>query len=83
MGGKHEHVLRGGTDLNPVGAVGVFGEVGAACMTRRNILDTIRATHRVEGTGRTGAVGVAQGQRPLECKETESQTKTISELMFE
>ncbi len=61
MGGNREPVLRKGTDLNPVGAVGVFGEVGAARMTGRNVLDTIRATHRVEGTGRTGAVGVAQG----------------------
>lgn len=50
-----------GTDQNPVGAVGVFSEVGAARMTRRNILDTIRATHWVEGAGRTGAVGVARG----------------------
>lgn len=52
-------MLSKGTDLNPVGVVGVCGEVGAARMTRRNILNTIRATHRVEGVGWTGAVGVA------------------------
>lgn len=49
-----------GVKLNPIGVVGVFGEIGAACMTRRNVLDTIRATYRVEGTARTGAVGVTQ-----------------------
>lgn len=59
-------VLEGHTDLDPVRTVGVFGEVGAARMTRRNILDAIRAAHRVEGAGWTGAVGVAQRQRAVE-----------------
>lgn len=61
MGGDHEQVFKGGTDLNPVAVAGVFGEVGAACMTRRDVLYTIRTTHRVEGAGRTGAVGVTHG----------------------
>lgn len=56
VGGNHEQVLTGGTDLNPVGVVGVFGEVGAASMTRGNILNTVRAAHWVEGAGRTRAV---------------------------
>lgn len=67
----------GRTDLNPVSVVGVFGEVCAARMTRRNILDAIRAAHRVEGAGRTGAVRVAQGERSVESRESSS------ELMFE
>lgn len=65
-------MFRGRTDLNPVSVVGVFGEVCAARMTRRNILDAIRAAHRVEGTGRTGAVRVAQGERSVEGRESKN-----------
>lgn len=71
-------------DLNPVGVVGVFGEVGAACMTGRDILDAIRATHRVEGTGRTGAVGVTRGRRSAEnrqrVRQTPAQSKCLSSM---
>lgn len=49
------------THLNLVSVVEVYGEIGAACMTGRNILDSIRATHRVKSTADTGAVCVAQG----------------------
>lgn len=60
-------MLNGGTDLNPVGVVGVFSEVGAAGMTRRNIFNTIRPTHWVEGSDRTGAVGITHW--PVESRE--------------
>jgi len=40
-------------------------------MARRNILDSIRATHWVEGTGGAGAVGVAQRKRPVETTRSE------------
>lgn len=49
-------LLKGGADLNSVRLVGVFGEVGAAGVAGRNVLDTVRATHGVEGIVRTRAV---------------------------
>lgn len=61
--------MREGADLNPVIVVGVSGEVGAACVTRRNILNAIRATHWVKGTAETGTVGVAEGWRPVEDRD--------------
>lgn len=59
---NQEEASGGGADLNPVRVVGVFGEVGAACMTGGDVFDSIRATHGVEGAGRAGAVGVTRGQ---------------------
>lgn len=58
---KHEDHRREGTDLNSESAVGVFGEVRAACMAGRNVFDAIRATDRVEGALRTTAAGIALG----------------------
>lgn len=56
MFSEPKNLLRGDPDLHSVGVVGVFGEVGAAGVAGRNVLDTIRATHGVEGIVRTGAV---------------------------
>lgn len=65
------------TNLNPVSVVGVFSEVCAAGMTWGNILDVIRAAHRVEGTAWTGAVSVAQGERSVEGREAVSRTHVV------
>lgn len=71
-------MLGGATHLNPVGVVGDFGEVGAAGVARRNILNSIRAAHRVEGTGRAGAVGVARGWIPVGRQQVQSSPAFIS-----
>lgn len=63
-----------------MGVVGDFGEVSAACMTWGNVLNTIRAADRVEGTGRAGAVSIAKGQRPVEGQRVRN---TGSELLPE
>lgn len=72
VGGNRKHMLAESTDLNPVGVIGVFSEVGAARMTWRKVLNPIRTTHWVEGTGRTGAFGVTCGWRPVEGRERSS-----------
>lgn len=46
-------------------------------MTGRNVLDTVRATHWVEGPGRTRAVGVTGGQRPAEERGVVKQTQLL------
>lgn len=50
-----------GIYLNSECVVGVFGEVSAASMAGRNVLNTVKATDRMEGTLRTGTVGIAFG----------------------
>lgn len=56
-----------GTDLDPVTVVGLFGEVGAACVTGRDVLGSVRAADGVEGAAEAGAVGGAQ--RPAVWKD--------------
>lgn len=55
-----------GTDLNPLAVVGLFGEVGATCVTGRDVLSSIRATDRIEGAAEAGAVGGAQRSGRME-----------------
>lgn len=70
------------TNLNPVSVVGVFSKVCAAGMTRGNILDVVRAAHRVEGTARTGAVSGARGQRSVEGRETVTRTHASPSFIY-
>lgn len=55
-------------DLNPVAVVGLPGEVGAACMTRRDVLGTVHAADRIEGAAEAGAVGGAERPGGVEDK---------------
>lgn len=49
------------TDQDSEGVVGVYGEVSAASMAGRNVLNPIGVTDRLEGALRAGAAGGALG----------------------
>lgn len=53
-------LLRLHPDLNPVAVGGLSGEVGAACVTRRDVLSSVGTADGVERTAEAGAVGGAQ-----------------------
>lgn len=49
--------------------VGLFGEVGAACVTGRDVLSSVGAADGIERTAEAGAVGGAQrpGRKEEKC----------------
>lgn len=65
-----------------MGVVGVSGEVFAAGVTRRDVLDAVGAANRVEGAGGAGAVGGAgqgtAGKRKKKMMKKRSQHQNFS-----
>lgn len=66
------------TDLNPVAVVGLFGKVGAACVTGRDVLSSVRAADGIECAAEAGAVGGAQRSGRMEDKCGNATESTVA-----